>query len=89
MELIKITEAITNEGRPFTVTLRGFMGNNNFLADLEGANLIIKSNHHLRSKQEKKLEEKLQELFPVTYNGRFSEEYINKIMTEAPFEFRI
>lgn len=89
MTQIQIHEAKTILDRPSTLEISGYIGQNRFYGYLEGVCLSISTAHPLDSEQVANFEEKLQELFPVPYGGKFKKKEIDAIMGNGPFIFRV
>ncbi|OAA94072.1 hypothetical protein [Clostridium coskatii] len=89
MTQIQILKVKTIRNRHSTLEVSGYIGQNRFYGYLEGVCLTISTPHPLNSKQVENFEEKLQELFPVSYDGKFKKKEIDLIMKDAPFIFSV
>lgn len=79
---IQITKVKVIPERPYTLKLSGHMGHSKFMAELVGVNLEIKTSTPLDETQIKELEEQLQDLFPMPFNGPFKQSEIDETMKE-------
>lgn len=84
MAVITIDSVETIKNRPYTINLKGFLGQSKFDADLEGVNLNIKSVNTLSKEEEQRLEKELRILFPVPImsGGKFKKRDINKVLKQ-------
>ncbi len=89
MPRIQIRDANVLPSKPYTLSLSGFLGQNNFDADLEGVNLNIKSAHPLSKKQIRQLEDMLTDAFPHMLDGRYNQIEIDEILVDPPIIFDI
>lgn len=80
MRRINIEKVSTIEGRPYSISLEGSLGHDKFKAELAGVNLDIKTPVPFNEKQISSIEEKLQDIFPPMYDGKFTKEYLDDIM---------
>ena len=89
MPRIQIRDANVLPSKPYTLSLSGFLGQNNFDADLEGVNLNIKSAHPLSKKQIRQLEDMLTDAFPHMLDGSYNQIEIDEILVDPPIIFDI
>ncbi|PIC98209.1 hypothetical protein [Sporosarcina sp. P29] len=91
MTQIQITEIKTIKGRPYTLSISGYIGQSSFRGHYEGVNLIINETPYfaLTKHQQIAFEEKLQELIPLPFNGKYTQKEVNEAMKDGILMFGV
>ncbi|PIC63045.1 hypothetical protein CSV79_13890 [Sporosarcina sp. P13] len=91
MTQIQITEIKTVNGRPYTLSISGYIGQSAFKGYYEGVNLVINETPYFALSEVQRItfEEKLQELIPLPYNGKYTKKEVSEAMRNGTLMFGV